>query len=105
MASRFGISIVLPAAAMALSEALLERGDDESIARAAATIGDAILHAREHGMEPTVVMTLGTRAAVCAAAGDEEGRHAANDEAVALARSINAVGALKLLDAEPAVEP
>ena len=78
---------------------------DESIARAAATIDDAILHAREHGMEPMVVMTLGTRAAVCAAAGDEEGRHAANDEAVALARSINAVGALKLLDAEPAVEP
>lgn len=105
MARRLGVSVVLPAAAMALAEALLERGDDESIALAAATVDDGVLHARRHRMAPWVIMTLGTRAAVCAAAGDEDGRHAAHAEAVALARSINAVGALKLLDAEPAVEP
>ena len=105
MARRFGISIVLPPAAVAVAEALLERGGEESIARAAATIEDGMLHARRHGMQPMVIMTLSTRAAVCAAAGDEDGRQAAHAEAIAIARSIDAVGALKLLDAEPAVEP
>ena len=105
MARRFGISIVLPPAAVAAAEALLERGGEESIARAAATIEDGMLHARRHGMQPMVIMTLSTRAAVCAAAGDEDGRQAAHAEAIAIARSIDAVGALKLLDAEPAVEP
>ena len=73
MARRFGISIVLLLAVVAAAEALLERGGEESIARAAATIEDGMLHARRHGMQPMVIMTLSTRAAVCAAAGDEDG--------------------------------
>jgi len=105
MARRFGITIVLPPAAVAVAEALLERGDEASISRAAATIEDGIQQARRQGMQPMVIMTLSTRAAVCAAAGDEDGRHAAHTEAIAIARSVNAAGALKLLDAEPAVEP
>lgn len=56
-------------------------------------------------MQPMVIMTFSARAAVCAAAGDEDGRLAAHAEAIAIARSIDAVGALKLLDAESAVEP
>lgn len=100
---RFGISNTRPAASIALAEALLGRGDDEAAVRAAEVIDGGVREARRMGMRPMLIEALRTRAAVCAAGGDDEGRREAIAAAIAGARSINAIGALKRLDAEPAV--
>ncbi|MEZ5073278.1 MAG: adenylate/guanylate cyclase domain-containing protein [Solirubrobacterales bacterium] len=100
-----GFNAFVPTASSVLAEVLVDRGDDESLARASVVIDQGVRTARRLGMRPMLIEALRVRAAASAAGGREEESRAALAEAIAIARAIDAAGALERLGAAPAVGP
>jgi adenylate cyclase len=87
-------------ARMTLAEILMDRGRQGDLERAAELLGEAESIARGQGMLPRIVGVLRGRARLCAIQEDRQARDALLDEALRLAREIDARGLVEQIETD-----
>src|SRR6266540_1434470 len=102
LAEKRGVATLSPSVRLNLAEILIERDASGDLARASSLLDEAERLGHEMKQRPHVAMALATRARLLDRLGDSEGRDAARDKALALAREMDARGILADLEAEAA---